>query len=370
LAGLYHGQLGRVMESHGYIAAGCRSLQVILRPKLDRFRKAKMTGQIPLPKDNPLLFAFWTCLQLESDIVAELPCPHSGILTYEEDMPAPNYTAAVGDGFEHEVIESYSAQLFLRKHLNQLHNMFYKPEGEDDQFPKVVVKPSDHFPTIEACQENLNTIAKWAPLFTWDADKGEPARDILAARLRAKYYGAQVITYRHFVLKILEMSSKGGEIITEEFKANVSAPVVMDGKELDFKVIEFARNGIKALIYSTKAFHGLGDPGRDRIVVTNIWGTAHAQWGNMLTLSAAYADPILSKLVLGFVTREELQDLLEKTISFLSLSATPTSALAIDMKLLQHIGQKVGLIAPDGPATTSSFSSSSTGDVHMAGQYQ
>lgn len=90
----------------------------------------------------------------------------------------------------------------------------------------------------------------------------------------------------------------------------------------------------------------------------------------MLTLSAAYADPILSKLVLGFVTREELQDLLEKTISFLSLSATPTSALAIDMKLLQHIGQKVGLIAPDGPATTSSFSSSSTGDVHMAGQYQ
>lgn len=32
LAGLYHGQLGRVMESHGYIAAACRSLQVILRP--------------------------------------------------------------------------------------------------------------------------------------------------------------------------------------------------------------------------------------------------------------------------------------------------------------------------------------------------
>jgi len=32
LAGLYHGQLARVMESHGYIAAACRSLQVILRP--------------------------------------------------------------------------------------------------------------------------------------------------------------------------------------------------------------------------------------------------------------------------------------------------------------------------------------------------
>jgi hypothetical protein len=32
LAGLYHGQLGRVLESHAYIASACRSLQVILNP--------------------------------------------------------------------------------------------------------------------------------------------------------------------------------------------------------------------------------------------------------------------------------------------------------------------------------------------------
>ena len=67
LAGLYHGQLGRVLESHAYIHQACRSLQVILRPKLDRFRKIKYgqeNGVVP-PKDNPLVIAFWTCLQLE-----------------------------------------------------------------------------------------------------------------------------------------------------------------------------------------------------------------------------------------------------------------------------------------------------------------
>lgn len=90
----------------------------------------------------------------------------------------------------------------------------------------------------------------------------------------------------------------------------------------------------------------------------------------MLTLSAAYADSVLNKLVLEFVSRDELQDLMEKTVSFLSLTATPTSALAIDLNLLHHVGQKVGLIPPDGPAATSSFSSSTTGDVHMVGQYQ
>ena len=69
-------------------------------------------------------------LTIYSDIVAELPCPHSGILTYEDDMPGPNLQAASDiDGFDPFIIESYSAQLFLRKHLNQLHNMFYKPEN-------------------------------------------------------------------------------------------------------------------------------------------------------------------------------------------------------------------------------------------------
>jgi hypothetical protein len=69
-------------------------------------------------------------LTTNSDIVAELPCPHSGILTYEDDMPGPNLQAASDiDGFDPFIIESYSAQLFLRKHLNQLHNMFYKPEN-------------------------------------------------------------------------------------------------------------------------------------------------------------------------------------------------------------------------------------------------
>ena len=45
-------------------------------------------------------------------------------------MPSPNFTAAADiDGFSPSVVESYGAQLFLRKHLNQLHNMFYRPEN-------------------------------------------------------------------------------------------------------------------------------------------------------------------------------------------------------------------------------------------------
>lgn len=36
-----------------------------LSSKLDRFKKLKDENKIPPAKDNPLIFAFWTCLQLE-----------------------------------------------------------------------------------------------------------------------------------------------------------------------------------------------------------------------------------------------------------------------------------------------------------------
>ena len=79
-------------------------------------------------EDNPYLFAFWTCLQLESDILAELPLEQTGILKHEARIPWPNMAQAEEDGFDRFILESYSAQLFLRKHLNQLHTLFYSLE--------------------------------------------------------------------------------------------------------------------------------------------------------------------------------------------------------------------------------------------------
>lgn len=45
-------------------------------------------------------------------------------------MPSPNLQAARDvDGISDLVLESYSAQLYLRKHLNMLHAMFYSPDS-------------------------------------------------------------------------------------------------------------------------------------------------------------------------------------------------------------------------------------------------
>lgn len=102
--------------------------------------------------------------------------------------------------------------------------------------------------------------------------------------MRAKYYGAQVITYRNFVLKILEHShavsvsaSTPAERASDEFRNGIEVPSInkhaTSAEEIDEKALAYAKNGIQALVNSTRAFHGLGE---GRLFVTNPWGTAHA----------------------------------------------------------------------------------------------
>ncbi|POS86980.1 hypothetical protein EPUL_002580 [Erysiphe pulchra] len=361
LASLYHGQLGRVMESAAYLSTACRALQVILKPRFERYRRAKSERKVVHPRDNPLLFAFWTCLQLESDIVAEIPWPQSGILTYEEDMPTPHLPAAHEEGFDQNVIESYSAQLFLRTHLNVLHTMFYKPRdpNSEDKFTALVLAHNKvdqpKFLSIQYVSENLERFDVYAPTMHPMISQSDPPNDILGARLRAKYYGARVITYRPFVLQVLERSEPPcpeatqsiKEQISDEYLSEVKAPIIKhdikDIKDIDPKALEYVHNGLDGLINSTTAFYGLGHPGENRMIVTNVWVTAHAQWGNVLTLQAAYNNPILRPLLLEHITKEELIVLIEKTMGFLALHGSPSSALAIDWKILDLTSRKNGL---------------------------
>ncbi|GKU11591.1 unnamed protein product, partial [Fusarium langsethiae] len=123
--------------------------------------------------------------------------------------------------------------------------------------------------------------------------------------------------------------------------------------DIDPIVVELAKKGIKALIESTRAFHGLGDK---RPIITNIFGTAHAQWGNLLILSAAFCDPILCT----YVDEELLRTLFHKTIQFLRQSATATSTLRTDMHILEGLQRDLFSYDHD-PRTSWSFSSGTGG---------
>lgn len=335
LAGLYQGQLGRPLESFAFIHQAGHKLQVIMRPSLDKLRNMRTRPRylIHEHKYNQLTLAFWTCLQLESDLIAELPLPPSGLLSYENEMPHPNMSML--QGFPQNVLDSYPGQLYLRTHLNSIHRMFYSPEDPTRRQHTDEIK----FKNVELVLEAVSSMVWVTPNFAFKEDD-PPANDILSARLRAKYWGAQVITHRPFIRQLLQFShnrkhpSSPNPPATSEFRADIDvpriAPQAKSSSEIDPELVRLAQKGIKALIESTRAFHNLG-PGRP--IITNVFGTAHAQWGNLLVLSAASKDPILK----DYVDMALLKHLFEKTIAFLRQSSTWTSCLKIDMHILEGI---------------------------------
>ena len=185
-------------------------------------------------------------------------------------MPYPNTHLAGQHGFDDHVLQSYLAQLYLRKNLNQIHQMLYNPEN---------TRPLHNF--IEHIQNSLDM--RFVPEAFQFQDNDPPAKDILAARLRAKYWGAQVITYRPFIRQILESSHRGlpmesplpvsGGNFHNEPAAIMSPPGPHSPPDGNEEVIQNAAKGIRALVESTRAFHGIEDK---RFIITNVFGTAHA----------------------------------------------------------------------------------------------
>lgn len=144
LAGLYKGQLARVQESWSWIQQASRTCQ--LRIRLEGMHKHELGASQPANgKDKTtLLLVYWSCLQLESDILAELDYPHSGLSRYEERLPLPgsisseqelNEFAGRSGVVEKEkngistIMAFYSAQVFLRKRLNRIHAAIYGASG-------------------------------------------------------------------------------------------------------------------------------------------------------------------------------------------------------------------------------------------------
>jgi len=348
LAGLYHGQLGRVVESYSYIKEAGLLLQQKMRPHFERFKMMKenypsQLRQLQAKSDTQLLFAFWTCLQLESDIVAELPLPQSNILAYEDDVPYPNLDVAKSFGYDDKVLASYLAQLYLRKNLNAIHATIYNPSEKK--------KRASDLPTANDMSYVQTALTKttWAPEMFKFENNDPPAQDLIHARLRAKYWGAKVISTRPFIKHIVETNhdraaratmatatespatvTAGGEA-TSLTPGSVDTPGAAPGDSgFPREYVDWAREGIQALIESTRAFHNVPDR---RFIITNPFGTAHAQWGNLLTLSAAYRDPTLHE----YVDERLLRELFNKTIAFLRIHAQPSSALTTDIRILEEL---------------------------------
>ncbi|GAB7360772.1 hypothetical protein MBLNU230_g0760t1 [Neophaeotheca triangularis] len=358
LAGLFKGQLARVKESMSWITMAGRATQSLLeRYKLYneqywsaygdvRTQHQKGQRQIKDKRQNLIVLASWTCLQLESDILAELRLPSSGIQSIENLLLMPHQipgeedntyagiqTNGSADDDEGYILFVYTAQMYLRRRLNQIHREMYGPEclGKEEHEVQMMLK--GHEETLSAWRAGLPSTLAWS-------DSDPPPSDILSARLRAKYWGAKYIVNRPFLdyaLHILPYVVEGDRTVEQASidahgnprdKAEIHLFKAIEGMGKS-EVWQAAKRCIQAAMQSTVAFDGIPN----RLVVTNIHGTAHAQFGNMLVLSATYYNKYLKQLI----DSEKLKVLLERTIQFLRRLAPISPTCSNDCVILEKI---------------------------------
>ncbi|EED21828.1 C6 finger domain protein, putative [Talaromyces stipitatus ATCC 10500] len=369
LASFYAGQLAHPFQSHGWICQAARACSFLTR-------KDEYAAMQPSTLKELYEFAYWTCLQHESDLLAELDFTASGVSQSETRVSLPTGTFTMDQPLpmsddQTRVMFFYSAQIHLRKVLNRVHRDLYDTD---------VKKLPDKILTVLGL--NLDVWKSSLPeQMQWN-EEDEPSEDINTARLRAKYYGARYIIYRP-VLE-LALHSKSPKAAEGKGKLeNDSKPSVSSFKAHDFQAHNMARwssepgmrqdlrdksdiadtlkfdeldddtrracqQCITAAIQSTKAFHNI----KGRPIVTNIFGTAHAQFGNMLVLSATYMSN-LSELV----NAKDLEYLLQRTIKFLAMYKDISPTLMADAQILSGIYYKIFKKPLQTSFTTESFGS-------------
>jgi hypothetical protein len=154
--------------------------------------------------------ASWTCLQLESDILADVRLPSSGIQSIENVLLMPQNLGDNEDDTHdpHGMMNSYDdnntiliyycAQLFMRRKLNQIHrevrNLQVFRLHPCAEYPQIygsecLNAPLEHVREVLRGYEHI--LRSWReslPLgYRW-VDEDPPATNILSARLRAKYW--------------------------------------------------------------------------------------------------------------------------------------------------------------------------------------
>lgn len=245
-----------------------------------------------------------------SDILAELDLPRSNIDIPElqELVPKPKglHAHSVVEDAEIRMMMLYSSQILLRKTLNDIQEVLYHAKSE---FCSLVLKERFYTNHVhiaakvegsddlkisprKALEENLQTWRdRLPPELKWQ-DGDPPSPDINEARLRAKYYGALYIIHRpslHYALhqkNPRDSTAKPSQSATgaapevphyayhsrERQHGSMAPPRTPETDPGQLEILRSAAICVQAAMWSTVAFDGI----QKRLIVTNIFGTAHA----------------------------------------------------------------------------------------------
>lgn len=209
LAAAYLMYLVRPLEAWNLLYNTSMKLQLLL----------SSTDNIPTQLKELSERVYWNALMIESDLLAELDLPHSGVVQFEESMRLPRSfpydnisPGSTEDPPGNDELWYFLAEIALRRLLNRVSHLIYShTHRRSNTFSIASLEPVAAELDYQLAQwyENLPTPVKFPC-------ERLPAQDQIQTVLRLRYFACRTIIFRPYIQAVLADPSIASEAGVQE----------------------------------------------------------------------------------------------------------------------------------------------------------
>ncbi|UNI21608.1 hypothetical protein JDV02_007585 [Purpureocillium takamizusanense] len=293
LAAAYLFYLVRPLEAWNLLCTTSTKLQLLLMAP----------NRIPLQQRELVERIYWNALLFESDLLAELDLPHSGVVQFEENVGLPGgFEADEQTRVGRDELWYFLAEIALRRLLNRVSQLIYSKDSMSSTTSlEPVVAELDY--QLNQWYESLPGPLQFPFARTVLAD---PVQTVL----RLRFFACRTIIYRPYILAVLE-----------------NEQAVLDAGVRDYchKCLEACIRQLEHIVE-----HHAGH-------MPYIWQGALSMVSQTLLIMGATMSPSLLSILLTLVShRDALDELINGVIAEVELYAALAPSLGLAAEIIKE----------------------------------
>ncbi|KAL6862710.1 hypothetical protein ACO1O0_002947 [Amphichorda felina] len=188
LAAAYLFYLVRPMEAWNLLCSTSTKLQLLLMSP----------NRVPSNQKELVERIYWNALLFESDLLAELDLPHSGVVQLEDNVGLPGgfENEEGGEGVGRDELWYFLAEIALRRLLNRVSQLIYSKDS--------MASTSSLEPVVAELDYQLTQWYESLPLPLQFPFTRTVLQDPVQTVLRLRFFACRTIIYRPYILAVLD----------------------------------------------------------------------------------------------------------------------------------------------------------------------
>jgi len=187
LAAAYLFYLVRPMEAWNLLCSTSTKLQLLLMSPT----------RVPSHQRELVERIYWNALLFESDLLAELDLPHSGVVQFEDNVGLPGgFEGEEGEQVGRDELWYFLAEIALRRLLNRVSQLIYSKDS--------MASTSSLEPVVAELDYQLTQWYESLPLPLQFPFTRTVLQDPVQTVLRLRFFACRTIIYRPYILAVLD----------------------------------------------------------------------------------------------------------------------------------------------------------------------